>query len=1179
MTAMKPRLTPSDLRDLLASRVVVFDGAMGTQLQARKLTAADFGGDDLVGCNENLVLTRPDVIGDVHRAYFAAGADFVETDSFGGTPLVLDEYGLGAKALEMNAAAARIARKVSEEFTDKPRFVAGSMGPTTRSLSVTGGITFDQLVDNYAVQAEGLLLGGADILLLETSLDTLNVKAGLNGIERAEQKLGVVVPVMLSCTIEQTGTMLAGQGAEAFAVSVEHAARRKGGLVSVGVNCATGPDPMADHVRALSALSPFAVSCMPNAGLPDEDGKYGETPASLAKKLGRFCEHGFLNVVGGCCGTTPAHIAAIAAMASSMKPRTPPVAKRAMVSGVDMLDLDETRPIIVGERTNVIGSRAFKRLVVEGKWEEAAEIGRKQVRGGAHVVDVCLANPDRDERADVVAFLDQLTKKVKAPLMIDSTDAVVIEEALKRCQGKAIVNSINLEDGHERFDAVVPLLHRYGAAVVVGTIDEDPVQGMAVSRQRKLAVAERSHALLTGEYGLADEDIIFDPLVFPCGTGDQQYIGSAVETIEGVRLIKQRFPRCRTILGISNVSFGLPDAGREALNTVFLHKNFEAGLDLAIVNAEKLERITHLDHVTIGVCERLLSATKDDYDAALAAFTEHFRGRAKQASVGRDLSVPVELRLQKAILEGSKEGLIEDLDEVRATSAPLDIINGPLMAGMAEVGRLFGQNQLIVAEVLQSAEVMKAAVAHLEQFMASTGGAAKAKMLLATVKGDVHDIGKNLVDIILSNNGFDVVNLGIKVPSAEIIKAVRQHAPDFIGLSGLLVKSAQEMVSTAEELREAGIDIPILVGGAALTERFTYGRIAQAYAGADRAGVVAYARDAMTGLDLANRLFDDDKRPALLSHVKEKMAAAAAPPTTATAATTTPLPPVPAVAPVVVRHDVDPPRPPDTTLHVLDEIDLEALWPYVNPMMLYARHLGLKGRVDELVAAGDARAIELKRVVRELEDEVLAKGMLRARCLWRFFRASSEGDALVLSSSEGGAEREVARFAFPRQQTGERRCLADLVPPSTSSLRDHVALFVTTCQGRDDSVRALAEACKARGEFLKMHALQALAIETAEATAEWLHEKLRHAWGIGDAASTTKQDLFSARYRGRRYSFGYPACPNLEDQAVLWRLLDPKAHVGVELTDGFMMEPEASVSALVFHHPQATYFDARGRDD
>jgi 5-methyltetrahydrofolate--homocysteine methyltransferase len=1176
VSSLKPRLTPSDLLDLLATRIVVFDGAMGTQLQGRRLTADDFGGEALVGCNEHLVLTRPDVIADVHRAYFNAGADFVETNSFGGTPLVLDEYGLGAQALHINEAAAQIAYKVSREFTDRPRFVAGSMGPTTRSLSVTGGIDFDALARNYAVQAEGLLRGGADVLLLETCLDTLNVKAGLVGVAAAEEKLGVTVPVMLSCTIEATGTMLAGQGAEAFVVSVEHAARRRGGLLSVGINCATGPDPMSDHVRAMSALSPFAVSCMPNAGLPDEDGRYGETPASLAKKLGRFVEQGFLNVVGGCCGTTPAHIAALTDLARSRKPRTPPRTRRAMVAGVDFLDLDETRPLIVGERTNVIGSRAFKRLVVEGRFEEAAEIGRKQVRGGAHVVDVCLANPDRDEKVDVIAFLQQLTKKVKAPLMIDSTDAAVIEEALKRCQGKAIVNSINLEDGRERFESVVPLLHRYGAAVVVGTIDEDPVQGMAVSRERKLAIAERSHALLTEEYGIAEEDIVFDPLVFPCGTGDQQYIGSAWETIEGVRLIKERFPRCRTILGISNVSFGLPDAGREALNTVFLHKNFEAGLDLAIVNAEKLERITHLDKATVDVCERLLRAPKDDYDSALAAFTEHFRGRHSKMSTGRDLSLPVEVRLQNAILEGSKEGVIDDLEELRATLEPLAIINGPLLAGMAEVGRLFGANQLIVAEVLQSAEVMKSAVAHLEQFMSKVGGTAKAKLLLATVKGDVHDIGKNLVDIILSNNGFEVVNLGIKVPPADIVAAVRKHAPDFIGLSGLLVKSALEMVVTAEELRAAGIDLPLLVGGAALTERFTLLRIASAYAGPGREAVVAYARDAMSGLDLANRLCDQGKRPGLLADLHTRRSALTDTPTVPFAQQ--PLPELPATAPVVITHDAEPPRPADTELHTLDDVDLESLWTYVNPMMLYARHLGLKGRVDDLVAAGDARAIELKRVVRSLEDEVLARNLFRARCLWRFFRAASEGDAMVLFDVVDGLEQEVGRFHFPRQASGERRCLADLVPRTSSTLRDHVGFFVTTCQGRTSSVRTLAEAYKAEGEFLKMHALQALAIETAEAAAEWLHERLRRSWGIGDAPTTTKQDLFSARYRGRRYSFGYPACPNLDDQSQLWRLLRPDVHIGVELTDGMMMEPEASVSAMVFHHTQATYFDARDRD-
>ena len=1168
---IKPRLTATDLRDLLATRIVVFDGAMGTQLQARQLVAADFGGEALLGCNENLVLTRPDVIADIHRAYFTAGADFVETNSFGSTPLVLDEYGLGRWALELNIAAARIARTVSMEFSDKPRFVAGSMGPTTRTLSVTGGLTFDALVEHYAVQAEGLIAGGADVLLLETSIDTMNVKAGLVGIEKAEQKLGIVIPVMLSCTIENTGTMLAGQGAESFHVSVEHASRRKGGLMTVGINCATGPDPMADHIRALAELSPFGISCMPNAGLPDEDGKYGETPESLSRKMGRFCDNGFLNVVGGCCGTTPAHIEAITSMANAHKPRAPKERLRPMVSGVEFLDLQEVTPIIVGERTNVIGSRAFKRLVVEGKWEEAAEIGRKQVRNGAHIVDVCLANPDRDEKTDVIAFLEQLTKKVKAPLMIDSTDAEVIEEALKRCQGKCVVNSINLEDGVERFDRVVPLLHRYGASVVVGCIDEDPVQGMAVTRARKLAVAERSHALLTAEYGIPEDDIIFDALVFPCGTGDQQYIGSAAETIEGVRMIKQRFPRCRTILGISNVSFGLPDAGREALNTVFLHKNFEAGLDMAIVNAEKLERITHIDPATIAVCEALLMAGVADYEGALTAFTEHFRGVDVKKSAGRDLSLPVDERLQKNVIEGSKEGLIEDLEAVRQTMAPLDIINGPLMKGMSEVGRLFGSNQLIVAEVLQSAEVMKAAVSHLEQFMSKSDGAAKAKMLLATVKGDVHDIGKNLVDIILSNNGFAVINLGIKVPPAALIAAVKQHAPDFIGLSGLLVKSAQEMVATAEELKAAGVDIPIFVGGAALTERFTYGRIKKAYDGEGRSAVVAYARDAMTGLDLANRLFDEAKKPDLLAHL-EKRRADATTPVAAPSTSNPPLPEGPTALVMGFAHEIH--QPPDSRLHVLDDVSVETLWPYINPMMLYARHLGLKGRVDDLVASGDKKAIELKRLVKDVEDEVLAKNQLRARCLWRFFRAARPAGADAIAFFDGDVE--AARIAFPRQATGERRCLADLVPPLSSGQRDHVAMFVTSCQGRTTPMRALADQLKADGAYVKMHALQALAIETAEALAEWLHETLRKSWGIGDAPSTTKQDLFQAHYRGRRYSFGYPACPRLEDQATLWQLLDPHKHIGVELTDGFMMEPEASVSALVFQHPQAAYFSVGG---
>ena len=1179
---IKPRLSHAEFSDLLRSRVLVFDGAMGTQLQDRNLTADDFGGEAFLGCNENLVLTRPEVIGDVHRAYYAAGADVVETNSFGGTPLVLDEYGLGDQAFAINEAAARIARQISETFTDRPRYVAGSMGPTTRTLAVTGGISFDEMVAHYAVQAEGLIAGGADFLLLETSIDTLNVKAGLVGIDRAEQKLGIHLPVMLSCTIEPTGTMLAGQSAESFHVSVEHAARRRGGLISVGINCATGPDPMADHVRALAELSPHPISCMPNAGLPDDEGQYGETAKSLAEKLGRFCEKGFLNIVGGCCGTTPAHVAAIAEMAAAHKPREPRRDRRPMVSGIDFLDVEETRPIIVGERTNVIGSRAFKRLIVEGKIEEAAEIGRKQVRGGAHVIDVCLANPDRDETIDIVAFLDQLTKKVKAPLMIDSTDKLVLEEALKRSQGKAIINSINLEDGLERFEQIVPLLNRYGAAIVVGCIDEDPIQGMAVTVERKLAIAARSHQLLTEQFGIDEGDIIFDPLVFPCGTGDTQYIGSARATIDGVAAIKQRFPGCRTILGISNVSFGLPESGREALNTVFLHRCFEAGLDMAIVNAEKLERITHLPPEEVALCESLLNSNAANYDAAMQAFTAHFKAKAQTPrAAGRDMSKPVEERLAAAVVEGSKEGLIEDLEELRHRETPLDIINGPLMVGMSEVGRLFGANQLIVAEVLQSAEVMKAAVAHLEPFMETKADAVKARMLLATVKGDVHDIGKNLVDIILSNNGFEVINLGIKVPPKVLIDAVREHAPDFIGLSGLLVKSAQEMVATADELKSAGIDIPIFVGGAALTERFTYGKIANAYDGDGRDALVFYARDAMSGLDMANGYFDTTRRPELVSMVHEKkatvvrnnLAAAEA----AAVAAATPASATTSVAPVVIDHSAPPPRPADTKLHVRDDVPVEDIWPFINPMMLYTRHLGLKGRLEDLIAQGDPKAIELRATVKALEDDLLAKNDLKARCVWRFFRAARQDNTDTVLFYDGADV--VGKTTFPRQRRGEARCLADLVPTVSSGIKDHVAFFVTSCQGRHRSIREMADALKNDGAYVRMHALQAIAIETAEAMAEWIHKVMRTSWGFPDAPETTHRDLFSARYRGRRYSFGYPACPDLEEQALVWSLLQPDKHIGVELTDGFMMEPEASVSAMVFHHPEAVYFDARPAED
>ena len=854
----------NELKSLLRQRILITDGAMGTQIQARGLGPEDFGGEEYEGCNEYLNVTRPDVIEDIHRGYLDAGADIIQTNTFGATALVLGEYDLAHEARRINREAAAIARRAADDATaddpNKPRFVYGAMGPTTRTISVTGGLTFDELAADYHQQAAGLIEGGADVLVLETSQDTINVKAGLEGIDRARAELNADVPAAVQGTVEPMGTLLAGQDAEAFYTSLAHR-----DLLWVGFNCATGPEFMTDHIRTLHELSRFGIACVPNAGLPDEDGNYNETPEMLAGTLERFAANGWLNVTGGCCGTGPDHIRRLVAAMSDKKPRVTEPALETRVSGIEAVVVNEdTRPTVVGERTNVLGSRRFKRLIAGERFEEAAEIGRRQVRNGAHVLDVCLQDPDRDETADVIKFLDQLNRRIKAPIMVDSTDAAVIEESLKRLQGKSIINSINLEDGEERFQRVVPLARRYGAALVVGCIDDDPNQAQAITRERKLEIARRSHQLLTEKYGVPEEDIIFDPLVFPAGTGDENYVGSAAETIEGVRIIKEALPRTKTVLGISNVSFGLPAAGREVFNSVFLYHCTQAGLDMAIVNSEMMQRYASIPEEERKLSEDLIWNRGED---PVAAFAAHFRDRAPRATAEERSALPLDDRLAQCIIEGSKEGLAEDLDLALQEREPLAIINGPLMAGMDEVGRQFNANQLIVAEVLQSAEAMKFAVAHLEPYMERTDAASRGRVLLATVKGDVHDIGKNLVEIILSNNGYSVINLGIKVAAQELIAGYREHRPDIIGLSGLLVKSAQMMVETVQDFRSAGIAAPVLVGGAALSNRFTRLRIAPEYD-----GLVAYSPDAMSGLALANVIQDADERERLIARLETESA-------------------------------------------------------------------------------------------------------------------------------------------------------------------------------------------------------------------------------------------------------------------------------------------------------------------
>ena len=1175
MTDPKERLQA--LQDALESRILVLDGAMGTMLHREELTAAD--GPALDGCVEYLVKSRPEAVLAVHRAYLKAGSDIIETNSFGGTRIVLSEFGLQDQAGYFNSQAARLARQAADEFSTavKPRWVAGSMGPTTKVISVGGGITFEQLRDAYYGQAKALVEGGVDILLLETCNDTRAVKAGLLAIGKLKRELGRDIPVMVSGTIEATGTMLAGQPAEAFWTSIAHA-----DLLSVGLNCATGPEFMTDHLRTLSELASTRVSCYPNAGLPNEQLKYDETPESLAAQLEKFVAHGWLNLVGGCCGTTDAHIRAIAQMADGKKPRIPKArSHRAYYSGIEQVEAeDSNRPLVVGERTNVIGSRAFKKLIAEEKWEQAAEIARQQVKNGAHIIDVCLQSTDRDEMKDIQPFYERLIRLVKAPIMIDTTDPRAVEQALTYCQGKSLINSINLEDGEEKFERVCPVARSFGAALIVGCIDEDKQQAQAFTRERKLAVAERSVKLLTEKYGIPAEDIIIDPLVFPCATGDANYIGGAVETIEALRLIKDKIPYVKTVLGISNISFGLPATAREVINSVFLYYCTKSGLDLAIVNAEKLERFASIPEEERRLAENLLFNTPpaeapdealrlapDDWrrqtpeqKAAInqfhiAAITEFFRHAVKKDKA-KAAALPLDERLANYIIEGTKEGLIEDLDRKLAEgAAPLDVINGPLMAGMSEVGRLFNNNELIVAEVLQSAEAMKAAVGHLESFMEKAESSNRGKIILATVKGDVHDIGKNLVEIILSNNGYKVINLGIKVPPEKLIEAYREHSPDAIGLSGLLVKSAQQMVITAGDLREHQIRIPMLVGGAALSEKYTINKIAPAYGEA-----VCYAKDAMTGLSLMNQLMDPAQRDSVLRvHTHAEAPVELERPAE-------PVAPLTEIRSNKVRTDLPVPLAPYLDRKVRDVPHLAEIWSYINPHMLYGRHLGYKGHFEKNLAEHNEKALELFHMVEELKHE--AAPFMKVKAVWQFFEAERDGNAIHLFMP--GQRSPLHTFRFGRQRRDEGLCLSDYILDPVDGARDHLAIFVVTAGA---GIREKSEELKQAGAYFKAHALQALAIETAEGCAEWLHRRIREDWGFPDPPSMTMQERFTSRYRGKRYSFGYPACPNLDDQQGIWKLLNPD-EIGVRLTEGMMMEPEASVSALVFQHPDCAYFTA-----
>ena len=1156
------------LQNDLKNRILLLDGAMGTMIQKQNLTADDFGGEKYEGCNDYLVLTKPEIIKNIHKKYLKSGSDIIETNSFGALDIVLKDYDLEDRAFEMCKRAAELVNETILEYRsenpDDTRhlYVAGALGPSNKSISVTGGVTFDELVHTYYTAVSGLLAGGVDLILFETIQDTRNLKAAYLGLKKAMEE-NYTVPLMLSFTIESTGTTLAGQTADAFYYAVNHMHP-----FSVGLNCATGPEFMTQFLKTLNDISNTYISVYPNAGLPNEDGEYEETPVTLANKLEPFFKNKYLNIVGGCCGTTPDYIKKIKEKTVNYEPRNIDKDKNFNnLSGLISLETPKDRPIYVGERTNVIGSRIFKNLIAQEKFDEATEVARLQIKGDADVIDVCLANPDRDEVADMKAFLEKVSKFAKVPIMLDSTDINVVEKGLTYLQGKGIINSINLEDGEEKFKKMAEVIKEFGAAVVVGLIDEE---GMAVSLEKKIKVARRSYELLTKKYGIDERDIIFDTLVFPVATGDQKYIGSASATIEAIREIKKEMPNVKTILGVSNISFGLPIAGREVLNTYYMNKAYEAGLDFAIVNTEKIIPMDEISDEEKELSENILFHTDDENVSKFANFYRDKKATKKKVDVS---NLTVEEKVANLVVEGSKKDLTILLDELLKKYTPIEIINGPLMTGMDEVGRLFNKNDLIVAEVLQSAEVMKASVAHLEQFMEKDESSVKGKIIMATVKGDVHDIGKNLVGIIIGNNGYEVIDLGINTPAEKIRDAVVKEKADFLGLSGLLVKSAAEMVNTVAVLREAGISIPIFVGGAALTEKFTVNKIEPAYEN----NIVIYSKDAMTALSDLNKMIDEKKfeefreylqkrRDLLLIKDEKELQKLKVKQTVSDIKDKDGTFDYSKIE--IPKYNFEKIYKPETlNKQIITNIKAKDVFPFINLQMLIGKHLGLKWIVGKMLEKQDSRTVKMYNEIKEIIEH--GDEYFDITAIYKYFpvrrKNGKEKNEFSLEILSDDLTEVIETFNFPRQKYGQYLSLNDYVNPDGI---DYVGFFVVTA---GEKSRIVSNELKAKGEFYKGHLVNSIGLELAEATSEYIHQIMRKDVGIIDKDLQT-EDILKANYQGNRYSFGYPACPDLSDQKKLFKLLKPEIY-GIKLTDEFMMYPEASVSAIVFSQPFCKYFN------
>ncbi|MBV8579421.1 MAG: methionine synthase [Candidatus Eremiobacteraeota bacterium] len=1151
----------ADYLAALRERVLLFDGAMGTQLMALHLTDDDFGGPSYHGCNEALVLTRPELIERIHRDYFAAGADVVETDSFTASRLKLDEYGLGAKTREVNVAAAAIARRAADAFStpERPRFVAGSLGPTGMLISSSdpalSKITFDELADLYEEQSAALIEGGADLLLLETSQDLLEMKAAIAGITRAFAKGARRVPIQAQATLDVTGRMLLGTDISAVCATLDALP-----IDVIGLNCSTGPSHMRDPIRYLVENSRSFVSVIPNAGLPRMGPKgetiYPETPDEMARELNAFVRDFGVNAIGGCCGTTPAHIAAFRAgidalEASGYKTRVPePKPLQYAASAMTAVALEqEGTVLLIGERVNAQGSRKIKRLLLANDYDEITLVGRAQVEGGAHLLDVCTALTERtDEDVQMATIVKRLAQSVEAPLVIDSTEPKVIEAALKIYAGRPVVNSVHLENGRAKIDSLLPLVKETGAAVVALTIDET---GMAKTAARKLEVARRIHEIVVGEYGIPAGALIFDDLTFTLATGDAEYIDSAVETIEGIRLIKRELPGVLTSLGVSNVSFGLKPAARHVLNSVMLHHCTEAGLDMAIVNAAEITPYPEIDAVERELCDDLVLNRRPD---ALQRVIEHFENKTPAANgaaaqADDDADAPVEVRIHNAILRRRKDGIEAKIDEALAARDPVDVLNNVLLPAMKEVGDKFGAGELILPFVLQSAEVMKKAVAHLEQFLERKEGVTKGTIVIATVFGDVHDIGKNLVGTILSNNGYTVHDLGKQVPVGTILdKAVEMNA-DAIGLSALLVSTSKQMPTLVKEQVSRGLEYPVVIGGAAINRDFGR-RTAFAPEHFFEPGVF-YAKDAFEGLELLDAITDDVARGALVQRVRSEAEALRKKDAGALAA--------PSANGRTARADVgvaDVPTPPFLGARTLEQVDPRELWPCFDLKSLYRLSWGgasTKGADwDKLVK--EEFEPRLRRYERLAEREPL----LAPRAVYGYFPAAGSGDDVIVYDPHDRT-REIARFTFARQAGGEHLCLADYVRESQDGgASDVIALQVVTV-GDEPSRRT--DALQARNDYSEAYFLHGFSVQSAEALAERLHRRIRHELGLADE-------------RGKRYSWGYGACPDLSQHEIVWKLLDVERAIGASLTSAYQITPEQSTAAIVIHHPRAAYFNA-----